>query len=466
MAVTPAPQAADDRGSTLARVLALAALVGGIVLVATMLFGDDGGRQYKLLFGTGGQLVPGNEVLVAGQNIGSVDSLDLTDDGQAEVTISVNKPLPMGTQAEIRATSLSGIANRYVSLDMGASDEEIPDGSTIASDSTTTPVDIDQLFSLFDDKTRKAFQDVFKGQAAIYAGDPQKSREAYKFLAPGLASTRRLLEELTRDQQVFSQFLTNGADVLGSIAARRDDLSSLTENANVALSAIASENEALDRTLAALPDTMRQANTTFLNLRVALDDVDKLVETAKPATVDLPQFLRDLRPVANGSVPVVNDLADTVRLDGPSNDLTDALRQMPALEALANDASDQGIDAMNVSEENVAVFRAYTPEVMGLVTKLGQLTATYSADGHYARALPVTNIFSYDDGSNQLNPQFNTPSTQYDFYTGTPNAFSPFGFQRCPGAASQPAADGSTPFVEDEVTGNCDPAAIPFGVGP
>ena len=461
-----ADQAPGGRHFTLARLLAVAALCAGAALVMVMLFGDGGGRQYKLLFETGGQLVPGNQVLVAGRPVGSVDSLDLTDDGQAEVNITTDEPLPLGTTAQIRATSLSGIANRYVALTPGPDSETIPDGATITADQTTSPVDVDQLFNLLDEPTRDSLKNVISGQAGIYSGDPQKSRAAYKYLAPGLQSTQRLLAELTRDQEVLSQFLQSGGDVLGAVAERRDDLSALTENANVALSAIAAENDALDRSLAALPPAMRQANTTFVNLRFAFDDIDKLVETSKPATEDLPQFLRDLRPVAREAVPVVRDLALTVDTPGPNNDLTEVLNQTPPLEQRAARARQTGIAAMNVSEENVAVTRAYTPDLLGLVTKLGQLTAYYSADGHYARALPVTNVFDYNDATDELDPMYNAPAAQYDFYTSTPNAFRPFGFQRCPGAASQPAADGSSPFVEDEVTGNCDPSAVPLGLFP
>ena len=464
------PEAPSDalpqRGHVLSRVIAVGALLAAVAFVFVMFFGDDGGRQYKLLFETGGQLVRGNEVLVAGQKVGTIDALDLTDDGQAEVTVTMDRPITEGTTAQIRATSLSGIANRYISLQMGPSDDEIEDGATITADATTSPVDIDQLFSIFDEETRASLQDVFKGQAAIYAGNPELSREAYKYLAPGLQSTERFLTELTRDQEVFSQFLASGSDVLGAIAERRSDLSSLTQNANSALSAIAAEAESLDQALAVLPPTMRQANTTFVNLRAALDDVDGLVEVSYPATENLAPFLRDLRPVAEKAVPVINDLAGTVNVPGDSNDLTDALEQMPALERAAADTSAQGIDAMDVSEENVAVTRQYSPDLMALVTRLGQVTGTYSADGHYARTMPVNNVFSYDNGTDQLNPTYNNPDQQFDFYTATANAFDPFGFHRCPGAASQPAEDGSTPFDEGVVNGNCDPADIPFGIIP
>ena len=462
-------EAAPRRRFSLARALAVGALLAAIAFVLVLFFGDDGGRQYKLMFETGGQLVRGNEVLVAGQKVGSVDKLDLTEDGQAEVTISTDRPLTVGTTAQIRATSLSGIANRYVSLQMGPSSEEIEDGATISADATTSPVDIDQLFSIFDDETRKSLQDVIQGQAAVYAGDPQKSREAYKYLAPGIQSTERFLAELTRDQEVLSQFLASGSDVLGAIAERREDLSSLTQNANSALSAIAAESESLDRALAVLPPTMRQANTTFVNLREALDDVDVLVDTAKPATKNLAPFLRDLRPVAEELVPVIEDLRGTVTVPGPSNDLTDALRQLPELESRAADVREQGIDAMDVSEENVAVMRAYSPDIMALVSRLSQVTSYYSADGHYARSMPVNNIFSYDNATDQLNPTYTEPDRSYDFYspsystTGVPTE-SPFldlfSWQRCPGTASQPAEDGSSPFVEDEVTGNCDPTDV------
>ena len=124
------------------------ALIAGFVLVLVVLFGSGDGRTYHLLFDNGGQLVSGNEVLRAGQSIGTVDDVTLTDSGQAEVTISVDDPLPQGTSAVIRATSLSGIANRYVSITPGPDNAaELEDGATLAGERTTSPVDLDQLFN-------------------------------------------------------------------------------------------------------------------------------------------------------------------------------------------------------------------------------------------------------------------------------------------------------------------------------
>ena len=50
--------------------------------------------------------------------------------------------------------------------------------------------------------------------------------------------------------------------------------------------------------------------------------------------------------------------------------------------------------------------------MLGLVSRLGQATAYYDANGHYARAYPIANIFSNTAGA--LAPQ--SPAQQYNFY--------------------------------------------------
>ncbi|CAN5574054.1 hypothetical protein BH10ACT11_BH10ACT11_03060 [soil metagenome] len=453
----------SEKRSRIARVAAVLALVVGVVLVAFALLGGDSGHKYRLMFETGGQLVPDNQVLVAGQPVGNVDSIDLTDSGEAAVEITVDNPLHAGTTAIVRATSLSGIANRYVALTNGPNNApEIPDGATITTDDTTTPVDIDQLFDIFNPKARKSLQKVISGQATVYSGAEQDANRTYKYLAPGLQSTTNLLAELNSDQRAFEKFLVSGSAVLGKVAERRDDLSSLTQNANQALGAIAQENTSLDRTLTALPPAMRQANTTFVNLRAALDDLDPLVATTGRVTKDLPGFLRKLRPVAHRGIPVFQDLADVVSREGDNNDLAEALTSLPKARDSAQANVPRVITSLNRTQDNVDFARPYTPDLMAFVTKLGQITSNYDGNGHYARVQPAgANFFDYNSGTQTLE---SIPKSQQ--FT----AYSAFGlgpFARCPGSATQPQA-GSNPFVNPPIVGGvaaseCDPTAVPPG---
>jgi phospholipid/cholesterol/gamma-HCH transport system substrate-binding protein len=447
----------------ISRLVALGALILAAVLVVVLLLGGDGnGSSYRLQFENASQLVEGNEVRMGGHTIGTVDKIDLADDFQAEVEISVDEPLNEGTTATVRLTSLSGIANRYVSITNGPDGEELEDGAVLTGRSTTSAVDIDQLFDTFTPRTRQGLRDFIQGFGTLYAGRGEQANETYKYLAPGLQSTQRLLAELNRDSDTFSQFLAEGGSVATAIAERRDDLSSLISNANQALAAIAQENTAFDRSLELLPGTLRQANTTFVNLRLALDDLDPLVATAKPATKDLAPFLRDLRPVTEKAVPVFRELRLALDQPGNADDLVDSLRSLPPLERAARKARPTTLAALDDAQPVIEFARPYTPDLLGWLTKFGQVTAFYDAAGHYARVSSANlNLFELNQTTNELEPV--PPDQQFDDLE--------FGqFTRCPGGSTQPI-EGSNPFTDngrllsggEPPNPKCQPTEVPPG---
>jgi phospholipid/cholesterol/gamma-HCH transport system substrate-binding protein len=451
--VTPAegavsPQAARSRrGRGFSRIAAIIALaLIAVAIIVLLLSGGDNSNHYKLVFQTGGQLVKGNQVMIGGVPVGSVDDIKLTDNSQAQVDISVNRPLHEGTSAIIRATSLSGIANRYISLDPGPnSNPELNSGATITEVDTTTPVDLDQLFNTLRGPERQALRNIIQGSSTVYAGNAPAANRTYKFLSPSLVATDRLVQELNRDSNVLSDFLVNGASVVSSVAERRDDLSALTQNANQALGAVANENRSFDQALRALPPTLRQANTTFHNLRPALDDLDLLVNNAKPATKNLAPFLRQLLPLLQRGVPVFHNLNRAVNLKGKANDLADATGFLAALQSRAAAAIPITVKAMQDSEDNLAFLRPYLPDLMAAISHLNQVSGYYDADGHYARVTPVgLGIFGL--GGGPTNFTF-TPQNASDVF----NDYGAFGstnrnlFRRCPGG-STPVLAASNPF--------------------
>ena len=395
-----------QEGSALARTIAVVAVIAGAVLVVLTLFGNGDGYRYKMLFQTGGQLVPGNQVMVAGQPVGTIDSIELTDDAQAEVDVKLDRPLLEGTTAQIRLTSLSGIANRYIALHMGPDpDAELPDGATLAADNTTSPVDLDQLFNTFDERTRASLQDFIQGQATVYTGNSAAARRTYKYFAPSLQAGERLLSDLNYDQQALTRFLVEGGRVFGAVAERRDDLAALTQNANEALGAVAAENTSFDQALSALPPAMRQANTTFVNLRAALDDLDPLIADLGDVAPDLPPFLRDVRPVARNAIRPLRNLRLAIRRNGSKNDLTDALRDLPTAQRKASNAVPPTLTALDDSQHIFEFIRPYSPDLIALISKLGPGAGGYDFNGHYLRAQATgSNLFDWDPGTEQLAP--------------------------------------------------------------
>jgi phospholipid/cholesterol/gamma-HCH transport system substrate-binding protein len=439
----------------LARVAAVAVVLAAVVVVALLLF--TGGSDYtvKVQFENAGQLVKGNLVEVGGRPIGTVSKISLTESGLAEIEIKITelKPLHEGTTAIIRSSSLSGIANRYVALSLGPqSEKKIDSGGFIRADRTTSPVDLDQLFNTLDPATRKGLQDIIQGSAAQYGGKAEKANESIRYFNPALSTSSTLLRELVRDKVVFEKFVTDTSDVVTDLASRRSDLSQLVGNANATAGAIARENAALARTLDLLPTTMREANTTFVNLRSTLDDLDPLVNASKPATKDLARFLRVLRPLVHDARPTIRDLRLLVKKVGPGNDLTDLTLKTPRLASLTDTVFPRSVTALQKTQPVLEYARPYTPDFAGWLTKFGQSAAPYDANGHYARIQPIFNAFQFN----------NTP-------TGpvlTPNTGSRLGGlelgqnQKCPGGAMQTPPDGSAPFLETPDFA-CDPKSSP-----
>jgi phospholipid/cholesterol/gamma-HCH transport system substrate-binding protein len=433
--------------------------VAAAVLVGLLMLAGSDKYTVNATFQTAGQLVAGNEVQVGGKPVGEVTAIELTDHGQAEVEMEVDsefEPLHEGTRAVIRVGSLSGIAGRYVSITPGPNDaSEIEDGGQIDADDTTTPVDLDQLFNTLDPKTRKGLQQIVQGGATQYDGKAKEANEAAKYFNPALSTSSRLVNELIRDDERFESFIVDTATVVGAIAERRDDLADLVSNANATTRAIGDENAALARALGLLPPTLRKANTTFVNLRAALGDLDVLVAESKPATKDLAPFFRALRPLVEDAEPTIRDLRFLIKKSGRGNDLIDLTRKQPRLAKLASVAFPRSIRALQKSQPVIEYIRPYTPDFAGWLTKFGQGASNYDAHGHFARIQPMFNPFSLT--STPLLGQVLTPVQNATRLQGleTTQSF------RCPGGATQPPPDGSAPWLDESA--DCDPNTVPPG---
>ncbi|HEU4981033.1 MAG TPA: MlaD family protein, partial [Solirubrobacterales bacterium] len=109
-------------------------------------------------------LVPGNDVRIGGLRIGQITDIEPVghDDGSvsAKVDMELNKdlePLPEDTNVVVRQRSALGL--KYLELRRGDSDEGFSAGATMPlSSAQPEPVEIDEVFNMFDEPTRNAIQ--------------------------------------------------------------------------------------------------------------------------------------------------------------------------------------------------------------------------------------------------------------------------------------------------------------------
>ena len=446
----------------------IAALVAAIAVVGQVLLGP-GGPDYvvRARFANASQLVRGNLVQVAGVRVGSIDKIALTDDGQAEVAMKIDddayRPLRRGTHAIIRQASLSGVANRYIDLQLPPGDRTatIPSGGVIGQGETTTAVDLDQLFNTFDPRTRRALSGLIRGENDVYAGRGAQAGAGWAYLNPALAASDRLFQEVNVDTPLLQRFIGATSKLVTDVADRRTQLSGLVDHLSTTTTALARQSDALGDGIGRLPDFMRRANTTFVNLRATLDDAAPLVEESKPVARKLRPFFAELRPLARDARPTLRDLSQTIRQPGEDNDLIEMTRAAEPLRDIAVEPAGRNgkvregalpatTKALSVATPELATARPYAPDLAGWFDDFSH-SGLYDALGGASRAGVYVNLFANVNGV--LKPLLDRTTQAKALEQGLSSGQR----WRCPGAAERGAIYKPSPDFP------CDASEGPLG---
>jgi phospholipid/cholesterol/gamma-HCH transport system substrate-binding protein len=492
--------------SAIGRVAGLTALAAAAVAAVVLLMGSGGGNYTVTAeFESASQVVGGEQVVVGGVPAGSVEEVALGPEGQAQITFSVDDhfaPLRRGTTATIRSFSLSGVANRQIQLTLppnGEEGEEIEDGGTLSQAETVAEVDIDQLFNTLDEETVEDFKHVIQGFERSYEGIAPEANRGFHFLNPFLSTSRRVFNEINRDTRTLENLLVHTARFSGALAEVSPAITEMVGNLNAMMNAIGDRRDSLAEAVSKLPDFMRRSNTTFVNLRAALDDVDPLIDASKPVAKRLQTFLPLLREAADDAVPTVRDLDRTVKRPGRGNDLIELTRlQVPLARAAMGtgffpcgpgpenpedlEIAARGKPGAGAFAEarcslangiaNLAFFRAYTPELVGWFDDFGH-SGGLDAAGSFGRISTVFNTFTV---SPQGLPDIDLTTLGQQFPTlGVRTLSDQIGLirtglnRRCPGGLERPLGavdpdDDSIPFTADlGPVGDCDPEQVAPG---
>jgi len=160
------------RGGALAgNPLLIGAVTTLIVIVAVFLsYNANNGLPFvptyniKVVLPEASGLQQANQVRIGGTRAGIISSLSAHENprtGQLTTVANLKleksvQPLPADTRAIV--LSVSAIGLKYLELERGTSHKTIKPDSYIPLSQTREPVDIDQLFNMFDEKTREASQ--------------------------------------------------------------------------------------------------------------------------------------------------------------------------------------------------------------------------------------------------------------------------------------------------------------------
>lgn len=347
--------------SVLAGLLVLASAVGGYILTQQRIsFPWDETVAFKADFEEAPGVAPGQgqEVRIAGVPVGEITKAEVTDEGLARLTLSLeSRHGEVHENARVWLRPKSPLNEMYVLLDPGgAPAARLEPGSVIPLARSARPIQMDEVLSHLDAKARAA------GGIALVEADAALAEPGR--IPPGLAATdaalvalRPVMEQLDTRRDRIARLVTALADI--ATAAGEDDtrLARLVDSARETLAALAARDAELDATLAQLPafgDELRRASTAVTGLSGELDPaldgirdaadrlpgalaglsdvvdrLDRTVELARPVVAAARPLAADLRPLLASARPALADtVAWTGRLDPVTANLVDHL---PAL---------------------------------------------------------------------------------------------------------------------------------------
>jgi virulence factor Mce-like protein len=307
----------------------------GLLLFLWLAFGGSiplkpKGYQFKIPFKSATQLAQQADVRISGVPVGKVQKTTLARNGRNLALVQLDRkyaPIPSDSKAILRQKTLLG--ETYIELTPGTkSAKPLPEGGTLSPLQVAPSVQLDEIFRLFDERTRASFRIWMQSLARGVQGRGQDINDTLGNLAPFATDTDQLLKILVSQQGAVQQLVRNTGVVFGALSERRGQLQGLITNANTVFRTTAERNDKLQQAFIALPTFQQES-------RITLDRLDRFARNANP-------LVTQLRPAARELSPTLVDLGrlapDLKALFRDLNPLIDASRAgLPAAQRVLED---------------------------------------------------------------------------------------------------------------------------------
>ena len=438
------------------RILAIAALAAAVsaLFVAGVAAGDgdDGSYRVRAIFDNGGFLVANEQVRVAGANVGTVDSVDVTepgepahvdgspDPGKAVVVLNIDdggfQDFRVDASCLIRPQSLLG--EKYVdclptqprAAGQPAPKElaVIPEGEPGAGErflpleNNGKAVDLDLVNDINRLPYAQRLRLILNDLGAGFAARGKELASIIERADPALKQTDRVLAILAAQNHTLANLARDGDQIMSALAREREHLTGFINNAQVAGEATAERAPDLEASLQKFPGFLRELRSTMTELKAFADAGTPTVSALSAAAPGLTRTTRALGPFSAAGIPAFKSLGDTVQESGP-----DLIASDPLINDLKRlgDATTPAAKPLNKLLGSLQRTGGYQHLLRFVYRTVGSVNG-FDQFGHFLRAvLVITGCQVYAS----------TPSTDCDAHFGK----APINTLAAPAQAQAPA---------------------------
>ncbi|MGE5280840.1 MAG: MlaD family protein [Chloroflexota bacterium] len=331
--------------------IALAAAIAIVVLLVAG-GGNEGGYVVRAIFDNGGFMVKGEQVRVAGANVGEIESVGVTLPGEidsyeggkpkavagkAVIVMKITDPGFQDFRSDasclIRPQSLIGEkfvdCNPTLPRAPGSPPapelKKVPDGQSgggsqylLPLENNSTSVDPDLINDIQKLPYAQRFRLIFNELGAGLAGRGSDLEAAVKRANPALRDVDRLIGILNRQRDQLTKLAADSEQILGPLSRERAHVAGFFANSGAAAEASAERGADLEASLRKFPAFLAEFRTTMRSLQGFSEAGAPVFTELGKAAPSLTAATRELAPFSAASTVALKSLGATGEIAGPT----------------------------------------------------------------------------------------------------------------------------------------------------
>jgi ABC-type transporter Mla subunit MlaD len=424
-----------------------AIVIGGLVaaaIVAIVLISSGGGGSdgyvVRAIFDNGGFMVKGEQVRVAGANVGEIESVGVTMPGEVDsyegggeqalagkavIVMSITDPGFQDFRADagcqIRPQSLIGekfvdcrpTLPRAPGAEPAPPLKEIPDDQPgsgqllLPLENNSTSVDPDLINDINKLPYAQRFRLIFNELGAGLAGRGADIEAAVRRANPALRDADKLIGILNDQRDQLTQLTADSEQILGPLSRESAQVAGFFTNSGAAAQATTERGSDLEASLQKFPAFLREFRTTMSSLQGFSDAATPTFAALGKAAPSFTEATRLLTPFAAASTVSLKSLGATGEEAGPT------LRAADPVVRKTTQLAQTGANPTT----KLAEFFASTKETKGfdglvdLIYNFSAASNGFDKYGHYTRTLvTLTTCLEYELEASGCSAKFTGPN--------------------------------------------------------
>lgn len=323
---------------------ALAGIAVASAALVTLGAGSDDGGDYRVraIFDNAANVIPGDDVKIAGVKVGAVEDVSVTADDKAAVVLRIDDPgfrhFRDDASCTIRPQSLLGekfvecapTQPRRRGAPAPGELRRLDGGERLLPvQRTSSPVDPDLVTNTLRLPERERLRIIVNELGTGAAGRGSELRDVIRRANPALRETDRVLSIVADQNRALERLVDDGERVLRPLARDRRHVAGAITQLERSATGAAERRDDLEGVLRRFPALLGELEPTMRRLEGLADEGRPLLDDLSAAAPDINRVSANLAPLSREARPWLSGFADVAR-----SGRTAIRRSRPAVDAL------------------------------------------------------------------------------------------------------------------------------------